>query len=757
MKDPGEPLTDPGRRTGDEGDAAVEAERDERVDGHGGASYDAARRRTDATLVIAFFCVVVLWAVSLILGGDASFVDAVGAVLLVAGSTAAIALLLKLDRERAAARSALADAAARADLLFRSAREPMWVFDARSLRLLDVNDAASLALGWSRAELLGMTVAELQVDASPSQLRAGAYEGEWRHRRKDGGTVLTTVSTRAVRHSGRAARMSIVHDLTAERDAEARTKALVDSAEDAIFTIDLDGRIESANRAAAEMFGTDLVGLSMTDLVRGADGRPAGALPALGGEVSGVRRDGTVFPLELKVTDVSLGDRTLSTVVARDTTERAALERRLTTQATQDPLTGLPNRLLFIDRLGHALAQAERSGRSLAVLLCDIDRFKVVNDSLGHTAGDALLFTVAGRLRDAVRTGDTVARFGGDEFMILAENLDEDADALRVAEQVMSALDDAVRVGAKDLHLTASIGIAVGRHGDTVEELVRDADAAMYRAKRNGRARIEISDAALRQQALERLEIEDAMRAGLGEHEFIVHYQPEVELATGHIVGLEALVRWERPGDGTRNPAAFLPVAEETGLIVPLGESVLGQACREAARWHEVLGEHAPTVWVNVSARQLASPDLVPMVEAAVTRLVQRPSALGLEITETDIVPDDELSRRTMDALLAIGVKLAIDDFGTGFASLSYLWRFPAHVVKIDQSFVRRMEDDREAFVLVKGMIDMAHSLGKTVVAEGVEHEAQLAQLRELGCDTVQGFLIARPQPATAIDSLLMV
>ncbi|HYD09426.1 MAG TPA: EAL domain-containing protein, partial [Acidimicrobiales bacterium] len=254
-----------------------------------------------------------------------------------------------------------------------------------------------------------------------------------------------------------------------------------------------------------------------------------------------------------------------------------------------------------------------------------------------------------------------------------------------------------------------------------------------------------------------RLEIEGDLRRGLGGDEFVVHYQPEVSVETGEVVGLEALVRWERPGTGTRSPAAFLPVAEETGLIVPIGESVLQQACAEACRWHASLGDKAPTVWVNVSARQLASLDLVALIERATREWLPSPALLGLEITETDCVPDDDMTQRTMQALVDIGVKLAIDDFGTGYASLSYLSRFPADVVKIDQSFVRKLGEDRNATVLVKAMIDMAHSLGRKIVAEGVETEEQLARLRRLGADTVQGYLISRPQPASEIDAFLLI
>ena len=706
---------------------------------------------------------ILAWVATLVLAGGVSVFDLVGGTLVVGGATTAVRALLRMDQRRVQGLAGeLRDSRSRTDILFDVSPDPMWVWDPETLRVLDVNEAATRLLGWSRDELLRMTLAELQMDASPRQLRTIPYAGEWRHRKQDGSSVVAFVTTSPVVHEGRPARLSLVHDLTKERDNDARTRAIVDGAADAILTIDLDGVVESVNPGAERMFGRTarlLVGQSVSHLMQGADGSPLdGPVPAYGREVVGIRADGSTFPLELSVQDVQLGDRTVSTVIARDITDRKALERRLTSQATHDPLTGLPNRLLLIDRLTHALSRAERSGRSLAVLFCDLDRFKVVNDSLGHTAGDALLFTTASRFRTAVRTADTVARFGGDEFVILVENLADETDAVRVAEQLTASLDEPVRIGNQDLHVTASIGIAVGRPGrDTAEALVRDADAAMYRAKSNGRARFEVFDSDLRRQALERLEIEGAMRTGLEQDEFVVHYQPEIEVLTGDIVGLEALVRWQRPGEGTRSPAAFLPVAEETGLIVPLGEAVLRQACAEASRWHEELGARAPVVWVNVSARQLASIDLLTMIEHAVRELLPGPHAIGLEITETDIVPDDEISRRTMEAFVDMGVKLAIDDFGTGFASLSYLWRFPAQVVKIDQSFVRRMEDDRDARVLVKAMIDMAHSLGKTVVAEGVETEEQLAQLKRLGADTVQGYLLARPQPAAAIDALLAV
>jgi diguanylate cyclase (GGDEF)-like protein/PAS domain S-box-containing protein len=544
----------------------------------------------------------------------------------------------------------------------------------------------------------------------------------------------------------------------AERDLEL-ARAIVDHAADGILAVDPDGIIESANPAAERMFGRGagrLDGIPLRSILAGDDdvidlrdrGHPEG-------EAIGLRPDGTTFPVELTVSHLDLGDRALSTVVARDITERKAFERRLTHQGTHDPLTGLPNRTLFLDRLGHAIDTASRTRRPLAVLFCDLDRFKVVNDSLGHTAGDTLLFSVAARFRNALRTMDTVARFGGDEFVILAEDLASEDHAVVVARKLAESLAEPIRVGTEEIHVTASIGIALARVATTAEELIRDADVAMYRAKSTGRARHEVFDAKLRTQAMQRLDIESALRRGVGLREFVVHFQPELSLATGRIVGAEALVRWEHPDRGLIGPADFLAVAEETGLIVPMGEDIFTQACAEASRWHEALGPEAPVVWINVSARQLDSPGIVDLVRRSVANWLPRADALGLEITETDAVPDDERGRRTVQELTETGVRLAIDDFGTGFASLAYLWRFPADVIKIDQSFVSRLDEERDATVLVKAMIEMAHSLGKTTVAEGVETEEQLLRLRRLGCDTVQGYLLHRPLTAPTIEALL--
>jgi len=593
------------------------------------------------------------------------------------------------------------------------------------------------------------------------------FAGEWRLHRRDGGQRWASITTQAIVENGRSARLCIAHDVTEYHETEEKTRAILDQAADAILTVDIDGVVESVNPAAERMFSYDadeMVGTDVRLLMADSDhAGPRGSLQTeqrealrLGHELTGRRGDGTTFPLELTVTEVELGARTISTVVARDVSERKAYERRLAHQGSHDALTGLANRVSFMDQLAHAIAKTNGTGRRPAVLLCDLDRFKVVNDGLGHSTGDALLFTVANRFRSAINDRGVVARFGGDEFVILVEHVASESDARVIADTLLDTLREPITIGGDEIVVSASLGIAVADGSNaTPEALVRDADVAMYRAKARGGGFHETFDADLRRQALKRMDTESALRRGTALREFIVHYQPEVHLATDRVVGVEALVRWDHPDHGVTSPADFLPVAEETGLIVAIGEQVFEQACRQAAVWYERLGDRAPTVWVNLSARQLASPALVGTVTEAVRSILPSTAVLGLEITETDIVPDDENSRRTVQQLSELGIRLAIDDFGTGFASLSYLWRFPADVVKIDASFVRRLEEEREATVLIAAMIQLAHSLGKTTVAEGVETDEQLMRLRRLGCDAVQGYLLGRPAAAADIDHLL--
>jgi diguanylate cyclase (GGDEF)-like protein len=423
-------------------------------------------------------------------------------------------------------------------------------------------------------------------------------------------------------------------------------------------------------------------------------------------------------------------------------------------QLLRDPLTGLPSRLLFNNRLSQALERLQRRrGRHVAVLFLDLDRFKVINDSLGHTAGDKLIVAVAERLRNALRRHETVARFGGDEFAILCEDIVDEQDAIAVGERVLRAFSMPFHLSHGDTMSAASLGIALGADPDQdVEDLIRDADAAMYRAKEAGGGRLMLFDEVTRQRALTRLHTERALRRAIEREEFRVYFQPEVLVETGAIVGVEALVRWEHPDDGLVGPDRFIALAEETGLIVPIGTWVLQEACR----WQVAhRGDQRLVVRVNVSARQLAADDLIDVVRDAIADSGMDQSQLCLEVTESVLVEDPDASARKLTALKGLGITIAVDDFGTGYSSLEYLRRFPVDCVKIDRSFVRGIPHSSEDVAIVNAVIDLGHALGLSVTAEGVETDEQLGRLQLNGCDTAQGFLFSRPEHPDVVAQML--
>ena len=420
---------------------------------------------------------------------------------------------------------------------------------------------------------------------------------------------------------------------------------------------------------------------------------------------------------------------------------------RMAHQALHDPLTRLPNRELFADRLTVALARARRSGRPVAVMFIDLDHFKVINDSLGHRAGDSVLLEVGARLDGFFRSQDTVARFGGDEFTVLVEDLASDTAASALADRIIAAVARPVTVEGRTVPVSLSVGIALAAGHESAVDLLRDADAAMYRAKERGRGRVEIFDEALRDRVLHRLDAESELRLAIEREELRVLYQPKVCLGTERIVGVEALVRWEHPTRGLVAPNDFIPLAEDTGLIVPLGRWVLREACREAAGWQAESGVPPATVSVNLSRRQLAEADLIDDVTAALTDSGLPAGSLCLEITETTIMGDLERSVATLLELRRLGVKLAIDDFGVGFSSLSQLTSLPpVDILKIDKSFIDHVVDaDHRA--IVAAILSLAHALGLTAIAEGVEDRLQADELNALGCEVAQGYLFSKPVP----------
>jgi diguanylate cyclase (GGDEF)-like protein/PAS domain S-box-containing protein len=425
--------------------------------------------------------------------------------------------------------------------------------------------------------------------------------------------------------------------------------------------------------------------------------------------------------------------------------------------ALHDALTGLPNRTLLLDRLRQALARAARENDKVAVLFLDLDNLKVLNDSLGHNAGDELLRAIGPRLRGELRASDTVARFGGDEFAVVCEHVDDEEHALRIAERLVRAFEDPFMVCGEERFGSVSVGFVVSGAGRAAEELLSEADAAMYRAKERGRNRYEMFDAGLRDRITARLRVEDDLRRALeGEGRLWVVYQPYYRLPGRQIAGVEALVRWEHPERGNVPPAEFIPVAEESGLVVPLGARVLRAACEQVARWQRQTQHHGLRLTVNVSARQMAAPDFVETVQTTLAETGLHPDSLGLEITERLLLEETPGTALTIELLQALGVRLLLDDFGTGYSSLRYLQRYPLDGLKVDRAFVAGLGEQGDGDgAIVEAIVGMARALGMGVIPEGIETDGQLERLVAIGCDHAQGFLLSRPMPADGLEAML--
>ena len=545
---------------------------------------------------------------------------------------------------------------------------------------------------------------------------------------------------------------------------EQKYNALTRYANDIILMMDDTGRIIEANERAIQAYGhsrDELLRMNVRDL----QAPEALASFDVNWDRCGVEglvyetvhryADQSVFPVEVSARLIETEGKHFRQAIIRDITERKSYESQLERQANYDELTGLANRNLFQDRLNQALIFSRRHECGLAVLFIDLDNFKNINDSLGHDAGDALLTQVASRLTCSVREGDTVARLGGDEFVLLLSEIRAEDDVSAITQKLLKAMSAPFDIGGHELHITCSIGIAsYPKDGKDRQTLLKNADAAMYRAKDLGRNNAQFYAAEMNVKAMERLMLESGLRHALERNEFLLHYQPQVDLRTGEITGMEALVRWQHPELGLVSPARFIPVAEESGLIVPLGEWVLRTACAQNKAWQRA-GLKPISVAVNLSARQFRQPNLVEVVAGILRETELDPAHLELELTESLVMQNVEVTIATLDRLKAMGIKLSIDDFGTGYSSLSYLKRFPIHTLKIDQSFVRDITTDPSDAAIAKTIIAMAHELGLMVIAEGVETEEQKSFLQQRHCDEMQGFFFSKPVPATEFEILL--
>jgi diguanylate cyclase (GGDEF)-like protein/PAS domain S-box-containing protein len=560
----------------------------------------------------------------------------------------------------------------------------------------------------------------------------------------------------------RAALTEEVH----RRRGEARFGSLVRHASDLITVIGPDGTITYQSPSIERLLGYDpenMVGRQFDELLHSSDGDRVREMLANAAAVARdqpevvqcalVHRDGTPHQFEVNCTNL-LGDEHVGGIVlnCRDISERKAFEEQLTHQAFHDPVTGLANRALFAERVRHAIARTRREHHSVAVVFLDLDDFKTINDSLGHAAGDEVLVEVAKRLATSVRTTDTAARFGGDEFALLLEDIEDVQEAADTADRVLEALALPLRVAHKELSLRCSIGISVVSEGAPAgaEELIRDADAAMYRAKRDGKGSYRLFEPEMHEGVLARLELRTDLQRAIATEQLELHYQPVVRIQDGSISGVEALLRWRHPERGMIPPDQFIPLAEETGLIIPIGRWVLREGCRHARRMRDSLpAEAALTMSINLSVKQLQHSDVIADVRDAVEEAGIDPSALTLEITETVLMADTDLAVTRLRELKALGVNLALDDFGTGYSSLSYLSRFPVDILKMDRSFLCDGATP-EMSGLASAVLALGTTLKLDVVAEGIEQPEQWTSLRDLGCEFGQGFFFARPMNAEA-------
>jgi diguanylate cyclase (GGDEF)-like protein/PAS domain S-box-containing protein len=679
----------------------------------------------------------------------------------------------------------LADQAALLDL----AQDAIVVRDMES-RVLFWSRGAEIMYGWPAEAAVGKVTLELLKAELPESVekiqmelfRQGRWEGELIHHTREG-VRLNVASRWALQRDANGAPVRILtinNDITERKAAEnalfeekERAQVTLNSIGDAVICTDIVGNITFLNRVAEKMTGwawQEAKRRPMGEVFRILDAlsREAIANPMdmavaqdrtmnLPSNCILIRRDGTETPIEDSVSPIHdrEGRATGAVIVFRDVSAARAMAQQMTHSAQHDFLTGLPNRMLLNDRLSQAITLAPRHTKKVAVLFLDLDGFKHINDSLGHATGDKLLQSVAKRLTDCVRGSDTVSRQGGDEFVVLLSEVERSEDAAITARRMLQAVAEAHSVDQHDLHVTTSIGVSVyPDDGLDAETLVKNADTAMYQAKEHGRQSYQFFKPTMNVRAVERQSIEESLRRALERREFMLHYQPKVNLKTGEITGAEALIRWTHPTRGLVPPGEFIPVAEDCGLILPIGNWVLREACKQARAWADA-GLPPATMAVNISAMEFRSDQFLEGVFAILKETGLGARLLELELTESVLMKRAESSESILKTLRASGVRLAVDDFGTGYSSLSYLRKFPIDALKIDQSFVRQITTAPDDTAIVSAIISMGRSLNLRVVAEGVETGEELAFLRSQQCDEAQGYYFGRPVPPQQFAELL--
>ncbi len=669
-------------------------------------------------------------------------------------------------------------------LVFECNPMPMWVFDCKTLRFLAVNEAAIRQYGFSREEFLAKTITEIRPEEDIPGLLEDISKpsmgleqhGHWRHRRKNGTLIDVEIFSHPLDFHGIKSVLVAAQDVTerkrseaALRQAEEKYRGIFEDAVIGIFQATPEGRLVSINRALAQMHGYDspeemlhaikdvrtqlLADPSrMIKLVRLVSERGV----VRGTELEILRKDGTRKWVRMNMRAIrdDGGNIVLREGTVEDINEHKAAQERMRFLAYYDALTELPHRALLQDRLENALAGARRTGEKVALLFLDLDRFKSINDSFGHTFGDIVLKEIARRLKECVRE-HTVARVGGDEFLILLGNLKDPADAAIAANRLMDAMEGSFTIQGRTINVGCSVGVSIfPEHGTDSETLIRNADAAMYSAKDGGRNGVRYFTDAMNAQAVERLTMDRNLRQALERDEFFLLYQPQMEIESGKITGFEALLRWRQPELGVIPPGRFISIAENNGLILPIGEWVLRSACAQARRWQEA-GLSPVPVAVNVSAVQFRQESFRALIRRVLAETGLAPEYLELELTESVLLSNADVTMSVLQELKEMGLKLSIDDFGTGYSSFSYLRHFSVDKLKIDQTFVRDVATDAGDAAITIAIIGLAKSLEIKVIAEGVENEAQMFFLREHRCDQIQGFYCSEPVSADEAATML--